>query len=84
MAEANYVPRLKRTYDDVIRPELIKEFGYKNALEVPTIEKVVLNMGVGETVADAEEDQRGGALSAGSPAPRGPSRLPWGHGRRAS
>jgi large subunit ribosomal protein L5 len=55
MAEANYVPRLKRTYDDVIRPELIKEFGYKNALEVPTIEKVVLNMGVGETVADGKK-----------------------------
>jgi large subunit ribosomal protein L5 len=55
MAEANYVPRLKRAYDETIRPSMVSEFGYKNALEVPVIDKVVINMGVGETVADGKK-----------------------------
>ncbi len=55
MAEANYVPRLKRVYDESIRAEMVKQFGYKNALEVPVIEKIVLNMGVGETVGDGKK-----------------------------
>jgi large subunit ribosomal protein L5 len=55
MAEATYVPRLKRAYDETIRESLVKEFGYKNALEVPSIEKVVINMGVGETVGDGKK-----------------------------
>ncbi|MBH0236516.1 50S ribosomal protein L5 [Methylobrevis albus] len=55
MAEANYEPRLKKIYDDEIRPKLIEQFGYKNKLEVPVIEKVVLNMGVGEAVADSKK-----------------------------
>lgn len=55
MAEANYVPRLKRVYDESIRAEMVKQFGYKNALEVPSIEKIVLNMGVGETVGDGKK-----------------------------
>ncbi|BBE71688.1 50S ribosomal protein L5 [Oharaeibacter diazotrophicus] len=57
MAEANYVPRLKRVYDETIRAEMVKQFGYKNALEVPSIEKIVLNMGVGETVGDGKKIQ---------------------------
>ncbi len=55
MAEANYVPRLKRVYDETIRAEMVSQFGYKNALEVPSIEKIVLNMGVGETVGDGKK-----------------------------
>jgi large subunit ribosomal protein L5 len=55
MAEANYVPRLKRTYEEVIRPSLVSEFGYKNRLQVPVIDKVVINMGVGEAVADTKK-----------------------------
>jgi large subunit ribosomal protein L5 len=55
MAEAKYVPRLKRTYEEVVRPSLVEEFGYKNALQVPTIEKVVINMGVGEAVTDSKK-----------------------------
>lgn len=55
MAEATYTPRLRHTYVDVIRPKLIEQFGYKNPMEVPSIEKVVLNMGVGETVADGKK-----------------------------
>jgi large subunit ribosomal protein L5 len=55
MAEANYVPRLKRTYEEVIRPSLVSEFGYTNRLQVPVIDKVVINMGVGEAVADSKK-----------------------------
>jgi large subunit ribosomal protein L5 len=53
----NYEPRLKRVYSDVVRKQLTEKFGYKNALEVPRIEKVVLNMGVGEAVADSKKIQ---------------------------
>lgn len=55
MADAVYIPRLKRTYDETIRAALIEQFGYKNAMEVPAVEKIVLNMGVGETVADGKK-----------------------------
>ncbi len=51
---ADYMPRLKKHYVDVVRPQLIEQFGYKNALEVPVIEKIVLNMGVGEAVNDTK------------------------------
>ena len=57
MAEAQYEPRLKKQYRDTIAPEMIKEFGYKNALEVPRIDKIVLNMGIGEAVADSKKVQ---------------------------
>jgi large subunit ribosomal protein L5 len=57
MAEANYEPRLKTQYDDVIRPALAKEFGYANLLQIPRIDKIVLNMGVGEAVADSKKVQ---------------------------
>jgi|APFre7841882630_1041343.scaffolds.fasta_scaffold11780_7 large subunit ribosomal protein L5 len=50
-----YTPRLKKYYDEVIRAELTKQFGYKNPLEVPVIEKIVLNMGVGEAVNDTKK-----------------------------
>jgi large subunit ribosomal protein L5 len=51
----NYMPRLKKYYEDVVRPRLIEQFGYKNRFEVPKIEKIVLNMGVGEAVGDAKK-----------------------------
>jgi large subunit ribosomal protein L5 len=50
-----YTPRLKKHYEEVVRPKLIEEFGYKNAMEVPTIEKIVLNMGVGESTGDSKK-----------------------------
>lgn len=55
MAEAAYIPRLKTLYDDVIRGKLIEEFAYKNPMQVPRIEKVVINMGVGEAVGDSKK-----------------------------
>ncbi|MGE0196835.1 50S ribosomal protein L5 [Methylocystis sp.] len=53
--DAGYTPRMKKHYDEVVREALTKQFGYKNALEVPTIEKIVLNMGVGESVNDSKK-----------------------------
>jgi large subunit ribosomal protein L5 len=50
-----YTPRLKTHYDEVVRAQLIEQFGYKNVFEVPTIEKIVLNMGVGEAVNDTKK-----------------------------
>lgn len=57
MAEANYEPRLKKYYNDTVKPALVKEFGYKNSMEVPKIDKIVVNMGVGEAVADSKKIQ---------------------------
>jgi len=50
----NYVPRLRQLYDDVVKPDLIKKFGYKNVMEVPKLTKIVLNMGVGEATQDSK------------------------------
>jgi large subunit ribosomal protein L5 len=55
--DANYVPRFKKRYQDVIRPELQKEFGYTNALQAPRIEKIVLNIGAGEAASDQKKIQ---------------------------
>jgi large subunit ribosomal protein L5 len=51
----DYVARLMKMYREDIVPKLVKEFGYKNALEVPRIDKIVLNMGVGEAVNDTKK-----------------------------
>jgi large subunit ribosomal protein L5 len=50
-----YVPRLKKEYLDTIRAKMIEEFGYKNTMQVPVIEKIVLNMGVGECTSDSKK-----------------------------
>ncbi len=47
--------RLREIYEKEIVPELIKEFGYMNALAVPKLTKIVLNMGVGEAVSDKKK-----------------------------
>lgn len=44
--------RLREFYKNTVVPELVKQFGYKSVMEVPRIEKITLNMGVGEAVAD--------------------------------
>ena len=44
--------RLKQQYTDVIVPALVNEFGYKNKMEIPHLEKIVINMGVGEATED--------------------------------
>ncbi len=50
-----YIPRLRKEYEDNISAQMVKEFGYKNPMQVPKLDKVVLNMGVGETVADTKK-----------------------------
>jgi len=55
--DPNYVPRFKKRYFDVVRPDLVKKFGYKNALQAPRIAKIVLNIGAGEGAADTKKIQ---------------------------
>jgi large subunit ribosomal protein L5 len=55
--DADYVPRFKRRYDEVIRPQLQKEFGYANPLQAPHIRKIVLNIGAGEAAGDQKKIQ---------------------------
>jgi len=50
----DYVPRLRKEYDEVIRPKLVKQFGYTNVMQVPRIDKIVLNMGIGEATQDSK------------------------------
>jgi large subunit ribosomal protein L5 len=50
-----YVPRQKLLYTEVVRPKLIEEFGYSNPMQVPMIDKIVINMGVGEATADTKK-----------------------------
>jgi large subunit ribosomal protein L5 len=58
MPEAQaYAPRLKQRYRSEIRPKLKEKFGYSNDMQIPTLEKVVINMGVGEAVADSKKVQ---------------------------
>ncbi len=56
MAEA-YVPRLKLQYEEALRDEMTKEFGYANPMQIPRLSKVVLNMGIGEAVVDSKKVQ---------------------------
>lgn len=51
----DYTPRLKQKYDEQIRSKLKEEFGYSNDMQIPKIDKVVINMGVGEAVADSKK-----------------------------
>ena len=54
MAE-HYIPRMRSRYDDVVVAAMTEKFGYKNRLEVPRIEKITLNMGVGEGTQDRKK-----------------------------
>ena len=53
--QATYTPRLKSIYKDKVRPALKEEFGYKNDMQIPRLDKIVLNMGVGEAVKDTKK-----------------------------
>ena len=55
MAETAYVPRLRTQYEDSIKADLLKQFGYKNVMQLPKLEKIVLNMGIGEAVNDTKK-----------------------------
>lgn len=57
MAETQYRPRLRKLYDDTVRGQMLEEFGYTNTMEVPRLDKIVLNMGVGEATQDSKKAQ---------------------------
>jgi len=57
----SYTPRLKQDYDDRIAPAMIERFGYKNRFEVPRLDKIVINMGVGEATQDKKKVEQAAA-----------------------
>ena len=54
MAEEKYVPRLKTKYNEEVRAKLQEQFNYKNVMMIPKMEKIVVNMGVGEAATDSK------------------------------
>jgi large subunit ribosomal protein L5 len=52
-----YVPRSRKRYAEIVRKQLTEKFGYKNPMQVPRLDKVVINMGVGETTVDTKKIQ---------------------------
>ena len=65
MADTIYKPRMRAMYDDRIAAAMTEKFGYTNVLEVPRMEKIVLNMGVGEAVNDGKIIVLGGLIEDG-------------------
>ena len=61
MAETAYVPRLRAEFDQKIRGHMTEKFGYANVMQVPRLDKVVLNMGVGEAVNDRKKAETAAA-----------------------
>ena len=61
MADTAYVPRLRAEYDHKIKAQLTEKFGYANVMQVPRLDKVVLNMGVGEAVNDRKKAETAAA-----------------------
>jgi len=55
MADAANLTRMQKLYVDKVRAQMIEQFGYKNLMEVPKIDKIVLNMGVGEATQDKKK-----------------------------
>src|SRR4051794_5477304 len=55
MSETRELPRLQQRYREQIRPDLQSQFGYSNPMQVPKLEKIVLNMGVGEAAGDQKK-----------------------------
>jgi large subunit ribosomal protein L5 len=55
MSDSKTQPRLRQLYDQRIRDELMKQFGYDNVMQVPRLEKIVINMGVGEASQDRKK-----------------------------
>jgi large subunit ribosomal protein L5 len=53
--EERVTPRLRTYFDEVVRKKLTEEFGYANPIQVPVLQKIVINMGVGEAVADRKK-----------------------------
>jgi large subunit ribosomal protein L5 len=63
--EERVTPRLRTQFDADVRQKLIEQFGYKNKMQVPTLQKIVLNMGIGEAVNDRKKvEQAAEAMAA--------------------
>ena len=73
MADDAYEPRLKTLYRERMRAALKEQFGYTNEMQVPKLDKIVLNMGIGEAVADSKKPQAAmkdlAAIAGQKPAP---------------
>src|SRR6201984_2335576 len=73
MADQTYEPRLKSDYRGRIRPAMKEKFGYTNEMQVPKLDKIVVNMGIGEAVADSKKSQAAmkdlAAITGQKPAP---------------
>jgi len=69
----NYEPRLKSVYREQIRARLKEQFGYSNEMQIPKLDKIVLNMGIGEAVNDSKKVQAAikdlAAIAGQKPAP---------------
>ena len=77
-SKAQNTPRLKQVYNETIRKALQEQFGYDNEMQVPRIDKIVLNMGVGEATADSKKPSIAAedlAIAAGLLPSPGKSRL---------
>src|ERR671933_959979 len=61
MADERYIPRLRRDYGGRIVQAMTEKFGYKNRFEVPKLEKIVINMGVGEATQDKKKVEQAAA-----------------------
>jgi large subunit ribosomal protein L5 len=59
--EERVTPRLKTYFEEVVRQKLAEQFGYKNRMQVPVLEKVVINMGIGEGVNDRKKVEQAAA-----------------------
>ncbi|MEO8753758.1 MAG: 50S ribosomal protein L5 [Casimicrobiaceae bacterium] len=55
MPDTQYVPRLRTQYENEIKADLLKQFGYTNVMQLPKLDKIVLNMGIGEAVNDTKK-----------------------------
>ncbi len=64
-AEERVTPRLRTQFDEVVRKKLVEQFGYSNPMQVPHLEKIVINMGIGEAVSDRKKvEQAAEAMAA--------------------
>lgn len=64
MADPANLTRMQKLYVERVRPQMIEQFGYKNLMEVPKIDKIVLNMGVGEATQDKKKVEAAAAEMA--------------------
>ena len=71
--ETNYVPRMKSEYHQRIRKVMKDQFGYTNEMQIPKLDKIVVNMGIGEAVADSKKAAAAmkdlGAITGQKPVP---------------